>query len=93
MNVLAINPCDELAEREAAGLLSPPTILSDTREIDGLYFNDANGSRYTRYAGYVIEAYAEDGAVSPVPFYRVSQGGRVIARVPAHHVEVHYVVT
>lgn len=82
---------------ERAQKLTTPaaaTILSDRREIDGIYFNDSNGSRYRRHSGYRIESYAEEGPHGAVAFYRVFRNdGVLIARVPAWQCEVQYVTT
>ena len=75
-----------------------PTILDDTRKITGLMpRNDEYRGGYSVGAPLhlscwcdEIRAYAENGQCAPVPFFAVYRDGQIIARIPAHMVEVHY---
>lgn len=77
-----------------------PTILDDTRKIDAIWFFPEGGDGLNGFcssnkpgSAYFcdeIRAYAENGQCAPVPFFAVYRDGKIIARVPAHMVEVRY---
>lgn len=77
-----------------------PTILDDARKIDSIWFPDNEDGPHGYWIGASeksskkcdeIRAYAENGQCAPVPFFAVYRGGQIIARIPAHMVEVRYV--
>lgn len=74
-------------------------ICDDTREIDAIWLEEGcdgpNGwcttaSEKSSYKCDRIRAYAENGQCAPVPFFAVIKGDQIVARVPAHMVEVRY---
>lgn len=73
-----------------------PTILEDTRKIDSIWFEDGQTghsvsiNEKSSYKCDDIRAYAENGQCAAVPFFAVYRGTQIIARVPAHMVEVRY---
>ena len=64
------------------------TILDDKRRIKLICWNNAEDAQYGE--GYYIEAYGEPGIHCMIPYFKVSVGDEVIARVPAWQVSVHY---
>ena len=68
-------------------------ILSDTREISGIYFDDDEGSCYTSETGHEIKAYPEPGVFNDIVYFAVHNNeGNIIARVPAWKVTVVYAI-
>lgn len=73
-----------------------PTILDDARKIDSIWFEDGQTGHAvsihetSSFKCDEIRAYAENGQCAPVPFFAVYRGGQIIARIPAHMVEVRY---
>lgn len=70
-------------------------IHMDPRPIDAIWHPGEGAGGWTTSPGYrfscdKIVAYAENGQMSPVPFYAVYRGDEIVARVPAQMVEVHY---
>ncbi|WPE19859.1 hypothetical protein [Shinella zoogloeoides] len=76
-----------------------PSICEDTREIDSIWFpgEDAGGFWVSANAASPhkcdrIRAYSENGQCAPIPFFAVIKGDQIVARIPAHMVEVRYAV-
>lgn len=63
----------------------PRTIAEDTREISGLFFDDAEGSQIRVGDGRTtkIEAYLEAGDGAFVPWFAVFNGDEIRSRVNA----------
>ena len=67
-------------------------LISDTRKIEAVYYDDAEGSHYKINETGVsdIVAYAEPGIYGIVPWLKIMVDRVVIARLPAWKVTVVY---
>ncbi len=68
------------------------TILDDKRVIDGVYWNDSDGTSYR--VGVLgttkIEAYGEPGLHCNLPWIAVWKDENLVTRVPATQVQIVY---
>lgn len=69
-------------------------MLEDDRTIEGLYFDDEEGSCFVVGHGDVttIEAYGEPGVYGDIPYFAVFERNKITHRVPAYKVTVKYAV-
>lgn len=65
-------------------------ILTDKREISGIYWDNTEEDNFKYEDGYEILAYAEHGPCGPIPYFEVMSDGNVVARVPSWKVTVYY---
>ena len=66
------------------------SILDDNRTIDGIFFEDEDGSCYTRDTGFTILPYMEPGPCGNITWLAVMKNGAIIARVPSWKVSIVY---
>jgi hypothetical protein len=78
--------------KKPAGPVDVRTILTDPRPIKAIYpvfdIGETGGWKATEILE--IVPYAEPGQMAHVPFLAVVIDGKVVARYPAHAMEVHY---
>lgn len=74
--------------------MEPTTILTDDREIDGIWYPGEDTAGYcvssASHRCEKIVAYSENGHMAPIPFFAVYRDGEIFARIPANLVEVQY---
>lgn len=67
-------------------------MLEDKRPVEAVYFNDEEGGHYKvgTFGCTKIEVYGDGGLYRPLPWVAVYKRGVIIARIPAHMVQINY---